>query len=170
MGAGKTSVGRVLGSRLRCGFVDLDDVIVARAGRSVADIFAQEGEAAFRAREAAALDQVLHAQRDRLVLALGGGAYVQPGAAEQLREAAYTTIFLDAPAGELAARVRAGGAARPLARDRNQFEQLHAARRESYMQADVHINTSGRSVAQVADAIVRALKLEGVASAPPEVQ
>jgi shikimate kinase len=169
MGGGKSSVGRALGERLGRRFIDLDDVIVAHAGRSVAEIFAQEGEAAFRQREAAALDEVL-SDGAPILLALGGGAYVQPGVPERLRSAGFTTIHLDAPVTELAARCRATGPERPLARDLNQFEQLHAARRERYMQADVQIQTSSRSVAEVVDAIVRALALEDAASTPPEVQ
>lgn len=170
MGAGKTSVGRALGQRLACEFIDLDDVIVARDGRSVAEIFAQDGEPAFRRMEAAALDEVLAAQPTRLVLALGGGAFVQPGTPERLRQAGFTTVHLDAALPELAARCRAAASDRPLARHRNLFEQLHAERHQRYMHADVQIDTSSRSVPQVVDEIVRALGIDSTASTPPEVQ
>src|SRR5438045_8658642 len=87
MGAGKTTVGRELARRLRWEFIDLDDVIVAAEGRSVGAIFRDSGEPAFRRAEAAALREVLRAPASGgLVLALGGGAYVQPRNAALLRQ------------------------------------------------------------------------------------
>src|SRR5437762_14042864 len=89
MGAGKTSVGRELAERLAIDFIDLDDLVVGRAGKSVTEIFGQDGEAAFRKLEAQALQTLLAASRDRpFVLALGGGAFVQKPNADRLRKAA----------------------------------------------------------------------------------
>lgn len=170
MGAGKSSVGRALGARLGWRFVDLDEVIVARAGRSIAAIFERAGEAAFRAAEAEALSAALAEPHDGLVLALGGGAWIEPGNAAALRRAGTTTIFLDAPVEQLAERCLATAAERPLARDLNQFRQLHQQRRPRYLEADVHLDTSCRSVDEVVAEIVRALRLEPhVTSTPPEV-
>ncbi len=72
MGSGKTTVGPLLAERLTWGFVDADDVIAAEAGLTIAEIFARQGEAAFRAREHATIARL--AAREGLVLALGGGA------------------------------------------------------------------------------------------------
>src|ERR1700758_2546976 len=76
MGAEKTTVGRALAERLRWKFLDLDDLIEQREQKSVAEIFASSGEAAFRRMESAALSSLLQdrANDSDLVLALGGGA------------------------------------------------------------------------------------------------
>ena len=71
-GSGKTSVGRLLADRLGWAFVDTDDLIESQAGTSIADIFATEGEAGFRAREREAIAKAT--QDARRVIAVGGGA------------------------------------------------------------------------------------------------
>jgi shikimate kinase len=71
-GTGKSTVGRLLADELGWGFVDCDDLIESAAGMSIAEIFAMEGEAGFRDRESAILNQL--ATRERLVIATGGGA------------------------------------------------------------------------------------------------
>ncbi|TNF32026.1 MAG: hypothetical protein EP329_11395, partial [Deltaproteobacteria bacterium] len=96
MGAGKSTVAELLAERwARHGFrvVDLDDAIVARAGRPIPEIFARDGEAAFRALERAALTAVL--AEDRVILATGGGAPCQPGAMDAIL-AAGPAVWLDA--------------------------------------------------------------------------
>src|ERR1700683_4779598 len=72
MGSGKSTVGPLLARQLGWKFVDADDVIAAEAGATIPEIFAREGEAAFRERERAAIARL--ASEDALVLALGGGA------------------------------------------------------------------------------------------------
>jgi shikimate kinase len=84
-GSGKTTVGRLLAARLGWEFADADDHIEAAAGKSVADIFASEGEAGFRDREAVVLGELC--RRPRLVLATGGGAVLRPANRELLRGA-----------------------------------------------------------------------------------
>jgi shikimate kinase len=75
MGAGKSTAGRLLARVLGRDFLDLDEQIVARAGRSISQIFEDEGEGGFRQREHDALRQV--AQRENIVVALGGGAVLR---------------------------------------------------------------------------------------------
>src|SRR5881227_2738475 len=78
MGAGKTSVGRALGERLNWIFEDLDDRIERRERRTIAQIFRESGESAFRRAEHSALQEVLEGiQNQARIVALGGGAYVQ---------------------------------------------------------------------------------------------
>lgn len=113
MGAGKSTVARLLAARWAArGFraVDLDDAIVARAGRSIPDIFASDGESVFRALERAALDDLL--AQPGVILATGGGAPCQPGAMDAIL-AAGPAVWLDAAPEVLAARAVAGGG-RPL--------------------------------------------------------
>lgn len=112
MGAGKSTVARLLAASLPgYGACDLDLEIEAR-GRPIARIFEEDGEAGFRAIEAEVLAQVL-ARPTPLVVATGGGAPCQPGAIERMR-AAGLVIWLTAPPDVLALRLVAGQAQRPL--------------------------------------------------------
>src|SRR5574338_447733 len=105
MGAGKTTVGRELSRQLGWKFLDLDDLIVRRARKSVADIFATEGEPGFRQRESRALAEVIRRSAKRpIIIALGGGAYVQLANFEAIRQSGCRTIHLDADLATLTAR------------------------------------------------------------------
>lgn len=92
MGSGKTTIGRRLAGRLRWRFVDLDTLIEQRDGRSVAQIFAESGETAFRVLETDALTSAL--AEPRLVLALGGGALETPANRQALASAGQTCSVL----------------------------------------------------------------------------
>lgn len=164
MGAGKTSVGRALSQRLNWPFQDLDDRIVEREGQTIAEIFRDSGEKAFRKAEHRALRQVLAEMGIGAagVIALGGGAFVQKLNAKLLQGAA--VVFLDAPAEDLWSRcsrqAAEAGTGRPLLRSMNQFRKLYQARRGSYLQAALTIQTSGRSVDAIAAEIAEWLAIE----------
>lgn len=102
MGSGKTEVGRRLAAALDLEFVDVDAIVEEEAGRSVSEIFSVEGEAGFRAREAAAVAAV--AGRPGLVVAGGGGVVLDPANAAALRRAA-TVVWLRVSPGVAAARL-----------------------------------------------------------------
>ena len=161
MGAGKTSVGQALAQQLKRDFVDLDDVIVAREKRSIAEIFRDSGETAFRRAEADALRELL-TRNDTTpgVVALGGGAYVQEENARALTDAGATVVFLDAPVEELHRRCRPKADERPLFQDENQFRQLYEARRGAYMKADIRIETTSLNIDEVAAEVARRLGLQ----------
>jgi shikimate kinase len=165
MGAGKTSVGRALGRRLNWLFEDLDDRIEQHEGRTIAEIFRESGEPAFRRAEHSALRQALAESRSGLarIVALGGGAFVQQRNAALLKAAAVPTVFLDAPVEELWRRCRGQAsiaAERPLLRSQEQFHRLYETRRKSYLRASHKISTSGRSVDAVAAEIAQRLGLK----------
>ena len=169
MGAGKTSIGRALGQRLNWLFEDLDDRIERAAGRTVTEIFRESGEKAFRLAERASLLEILkdlQAGSVRIV-ALGGGAFVQPENAALLKDANVATVFLDAPVDELWQRCseqkREKGASRPLLQSEKQFRDLHQARRKHYWRASLKIETGGRTIDAIANEIVAALKLKKIA-------
>jgi shikimate kinase len=160
MGAGKTTVGRPLAKSLRWNFLDLDDVIEQREKKSVAEIFASSGEPAFRRMESAALAALLqdqHAGSD-LILALGGGAFVQKQNRDALNSAGAITVLLEAPVEELRRRCQAEQKARPLAQHDARFNELFAARRADYALARFTVQTLGKSVEQVTAEIERLLK------------
>ena len=160
MGAGKTTVGRALAKRLRSKFLDLDDVIEQREQMSVAEIFASAGEAAFRRMESAALRQVLQDREagSDLVVALGGGAFVQKENRAALNAAGAVTVLLEAPLEELRRRCNREGKARPLAQAQGKFAELFAARRADYGLARLKVQTLDKPVKQIAAEIERLLK------------
>ncbi|MBZ5530584.1 MAG: shikimate kinase [Acidobacteriia bacterium] len=167
MGAGKTSVGRALAARLEWNFCDLDNIIETREQQTVAAIFADRGEAGFRKAESAALRELLQDSDmpGDLVLALGGGAFVQPANRAALERSGAATVLLEAPLEELRRRCQEGGNVRPLARDAATFSRLFAERRSAYQLAQHRVDTMGKSVEQVAEEIERLL-----AAGKPEVK
>jgi shikimate kinase len=157
MGAGKTSVGQALGNLLGWAFEDLDDRVEQREGRAIEEIFAASGEQGFRRAEHAALRGLVEELGDvPRVVALGGGAFIQPANAELLRE--QLTIFLDAPAEELYRRCAQQDIQRPLRQNREQFFQLYESRRPGYLTAAARIDGSGKDVESIAKEIARILQ------------
>jgi shikimate kinase len=159
MGAGKSRIGRLLAGRLVLSFVDTDKLIEQSFGCSVADIFRERGEAAFREAERALISRLLG--EEARVIALGGGAFVDERNRDALNERA-CTIWLDPPFELILPRLRAS-ADRPLASSRSETElrALWAERRSHYAQAQVRIHTWDRSPARIADRILAALGLAG---------
>lgn len=156
MGAGKTTVGRILAQALNWRFVDLDDYVARQHSRSVSEIFQESGESAYRKLEQAALAEMLRTLPiEKFVLALGGGAILQEKIARMLRELPLTMVFLDAPADVLYQRCLSEGIARPLLRDLGQFRQLYDQRRSTYVKAGMRVDTEGALPSEVAARIAR---------------
>jgi shikimate kinase len=161
MGAGKTSVGRALSRRLGLPFEDLDDRIQNREGKTIAEIFRESGEAGFRKAETTALREMLgELRRSPGVVALGGGAFVQPDHAALIEQAEVRSVFLDAPVEELLRRCEQEQKERPLRQNPKQFRELYENRRPAYMRAAVRIETSGKDVETVAAEVACSLGLE----------
>ena len=153
MGSGKTTVGKVLADFLGCPFMDLDDLVVKKAGKSIPDIFAQDGEPAFRQLEAQVLRKTVEKYAESTaVLALGGGAILAPASAALLHEKT-VCIYLRATLDTLLARLAGETAGRPLA-DASLADRL-ASREPIYEEtAHVIIDTDGLSPDEVADEII----------------
>ena len=153
MGSGKTTVGKVLADFLGCPFMDLDDLVVKKAGKSIPDIFAQDGESAFRQLEAQVLRKTVEKYAESTaVLALGGGAVLAPASAVLLRDKT-VCIYLRATLETLLARLEGETAGRPLA-DASLAERL-ASREPIYEKtAHVIVDTDGLSPDEVADEVI----------------
>lgn len=154
MGCGKSVVGAQLADRLGWEFGDLDTDIVTSEGISITEIFDTRGEDEFRRLESAALlRRVRMVQAGKpLVLALGGGAFVQQRN-YQLVEDNGVSIWLDCPLSLIRQRL-AGSTSRPLARDPKKFELLYYTRREVYARAEYRVRITGDDPAAAVEAVL----------------
>src|ERR1035437_562470 len=153
MGTGKTSVGRVVAEHLHFDFLDTDDLIQTRTGRTIADIFAREGEPAFRALERQVVGEL--AARNKTVISTGGGLPTNLENLNALKVHALV-VCLWASEEKIWERVR-NQSHRPLLHDpdpQGKIHELLKIRAPFYQQADVLINTDQRSAREVAQQIV----------------
>jgi len=155
MGAGKSSVGRLLARRLGRAFVETDDVVVAREGCSIPEIFRVGGETRFRELERAALEELRG--RSGLVIATGGGLPCREGGMEELR-ALGTVVWLRGDVRELVVRAQRSGTRPMLAkRTPEEIEALYRTRVPYYRLAHVSLDTTGLAPDQVVDRLQAAL-------------
>lgn len=157
MGAGKTAVGQVLARELKVPFLDSDEEIVRAADRSIAEIFARDGEPFFRDREHEVIGRLLRG--DPCVLSTGGGAFLSERNRAQINEAGIS-VWLRADLDLLWQRVR-HKATRPLLRTpnpRGTLAGLYDARLPFYQLADLVVDAAAEySVEQMAGRVVTAL-------------
>ena len=157
MGVGKSTVGRRLANRLDLPFVDGDDAIETAARMTVSEIFAQLGEAEFRAGEARVMRRLL--EGPPIVLATGGGAVLNPDT-RALMKAKATSVWLRADITVVAARVQRRDT-RPLLRGKDPLVALTAmaeVRYPVYATADVTVDVGAGAHAQAVEAILEALE------------
>ena len=153
MGSGKTTVGKVLADFLGCPFFDLDDLVMKNAGKTIPEIFAQDGEPAFRQLEARLLRQTVEKYGENTaVLSLGGGAVTTPASAELLNGKT-VCIYLRATLETLLQRLEGQTAGRPLA---DGALSARLAEREPLYEKTAHVivDTDGLSPEEVADEII----------------
>ena len=150
MGAGKTTVGRILAEKLEFHFIDLDEIVEASAGKSVSAIFAELGEDEFRRLEREALEQARGMKQT--VIALGGGAYISEdnrAIIDQTGEA----VWLDCPLEICLNRIERDGS-RPLLAGETEMKALLDRRRAFYALADHVVQTGDCSAEEAAHRIL----------------
>ena len=152
-GAGKSTVGSALAARIEAPFVDTDTLVEQQAGKSVAEIFVDDGEPAFRAMESAAVLSAL--TMDGAIVALGGGAITNERTRGALTDV--DVVLLEVDASDAAKRVGMNGARPLLLGDvRSRLVTLMRERAPWYAEvATVTVSTSGRAVADIVDEIER---------------
>lgn len=158
MGAGKSSVGRLAAAQLHFELVDTDALIETKAGKTVSRVFAEEGEAAFRAYEQAVVNDL--AGRSNLVVATGGGLAANAENLAGLKRHAFVVCLWASPE-TIWERVR-HQSHRPLLRTPDpqaRIRQLLAEREPFYRQADLLVNTGLRPLREVAQLIVQQFRL-----------
>lgn len=162
-GAGKSTVGAALATRLGTSLHDTDAAVEATQGRSISDIFVDDGEAAFRALER---DEVTRALAERAgVVALGGGAVMDPQTEAAL--AGHVVVFLDVGIADASRRI-GFDRSRPLlsVNPRASWVAMMNARRATYERvATIRVDTAGRTPEDVADEIIERLESVQVADA-----
>ena len=172
MGCGKSSVGRKLSELLCCRFMDLDDCIVEEAGCSIPEIFAKQGEPAFRKLEQEVLKNIVSVNsEDNIVLALGGGAVMTSGSEDIVHEGTIC-IYLKASVDTLIEHLTGETAGRPMLNQqtvmssesetsplRARILELMSLRAATYERTAHHtIDTDGKTVEEIAATIVQAIK------------
>lgn len=153
MGTGKSSVGQLVAQHLHFTFLDTDHVIEARTGKSISDIFAQDGEAAFRELEKKIVAEL--ATRKKTVISTGGGLPVNPDNLASLKSHSLT-VCLWASAEKIWERVRSQ-THRPLLNEADPLEKIKKLleqRGPFYRQADVLLNTEMRALKDVAQQVI----------------
>lgn len=157
MGAGKTSLGRILAQALDLGFIDSDDVITANAGLSIPQIFEQKGEEYFRELERDTLHNILTAQ-ERHIIGTGGGAFMNDRTREIIKNKS-VSVFLKADIDVLVDRV-GEGSGRPLLAGKHPKETLEAlmqSRYPIYEEAAITLETRHEDIQETLDRMMSAL-------------
>ena len=154
MGTGKTSVGGRLGQALGWRFIDTDDLIVQKAGKSISDVFAEDGEDVFRQMESEVAREV--ARFKHHAIATGGGMILREENLRALEEAGMVVLLEASP--EVIYERTCEDTNRPLLAGpdpRGAIDRLLAQRREAYHRVPIRIDTDGLELKEVADAILK---------------
>ena len=159
MGSGKSTVGPLVAARLGWKFTDVDDVIEAEAGTTIAELFARHGEARFREREHAAIGRL--ATSDALVLALGGGAIEHPATRNLVAGGPGTLlVHLEVELSTTLARCKGTEDTRPILADEANLASRYQRRLPLYREAHISIAVDALTPEQVVDAILVAAQLK----------
>lgn len=161
MGCGKSSVGRKLSALLSCSYIDLDAFIEEDAGRSIPEIFANDGEPAFRRMEAEGLKKVIYMgleEERRFILSLGGGTVMTPEC-EQIVHEQTLCIYLRASVDTLVNHLEGESKGRPMISAasslRERISELMSLRCATYERAaHIIIDTDGKSIEEICKEVI----------------
>ena len=159
MGVGKSSIGRRLSDRLRIDFVDSDQAIETAAGKSIAEIFADEGEVGFREGERRVITRLINERDGAFILALGGGAFINDETRTLIKQRC-VSVWLQADIDVLLERTSRKPGKRPLLDvedPRSVLVRLASEREPYYQQADLTVRSEADSHDITVDAIIDAL-------------
>ena len=157
MGAGKTTIGRRLATRLGWKFIDLDEEIERPEGHPIADIFLERGETHFRQIEQLALRRVsTSTSTEKSIIALGGGAFLD-AENRAIADNSGLTVWLKVSFAKVVDRVKIDGT-RPKFTNKEQAEELYRSREPHYALAKVHIPTDEGTPETIADEIIGVLR------------
>jgi shikimate kinase len=159
MGSGKTTVGKRIAQELGYEFADSDDLVASAAGKSVRDMFSQDGEAVFRKYESDAIRSILADGKSSIVLATGGGAVISSENRTVISHHASHVVWLDASVTDLVVRTKSGTARPLLDGDAGKTLQSLSDQRSAWYEevATLRIDTRGKSVAKVCSAVLEAI-------------
>lgn len=160
MGTGKTTIGSLLAEKLQIPFIDTDNVIETNLGRTITDIFAQEGESFFRSHENNVVNKTL--QNDSIVMATGGGTVTNPDTYRFMKEQGIV-ISLEASMDVLWSRLQ-DSKNRPMLKKQYPKEQmlrLYLSRQPLYQQAHYSILVDDKTPAEIMSEIYNLIKKEG---------
>lgn len=169
MGAGKTTVGRLLAERMGWTFLDTDQMITAASGMEISEIFAEKGEACFRMWEKEAIHDAVG--RGEAIISTGGGAVTNPENLAAMKSNGLV-VYLRTGIPELLRRV-GGGAGRPLLAGediREVLTKLLKEREKFYHRADVIVDTDGLTPQEVAERIMRIYEVRKKHSPSEKIQ
>jgi shikimate kinase len=158
MGTGKSTVGRLLAEQLHFMFLDTDELIEARTGKTISAIFAEQGEDAFRQIEKEVVREL--GSRNRCIISTGGGLGANEANIESLKQHALVVCLWASPE-KIWERVR-NQSHRPLLADPDpqaKIRQLLASREKCYKEADVLLNTEVRSLKEVVNKVLHQFQL-----------
>ena len=159
MGSGKSSVGRTVAKKLGRRFIDTDRYIERKAGKTTQEIFEQDGEKAFRTLEKETIKKI--SQYIGIVIATGGGVIKDQENFNHLKKSGWIFALYASPS-TLYQRIE-GKRVRPLLSDKEDpvkaLEDIFNSRKDSYAQADFHINTENKQINEIADEIIDLLNI-----------